>query len=277
VTGNGAREVLAIRYCTRATNRAENYLNQHLYGEPNTDIQMDYYFWVIRDGARTILVDTGFSPAAGDRRRRAGWTTPAGALPTVGIDPASVDAIVVSHAHWDHTGNLHQFPQAQIVISQAEYDFWTSPMARRSQFVTHAEADEIAYLQRADAEGRLTLITRQHTLAGDVELIEVGGHTPGQLVVSVPTATGTVVLASDAVHFYEEVERDRPFAVVTDLAAMYRAYDLLAGLAARPGTSLVAGHDPLVRTRFAQHPAGPDVTDLTAPAKTSPAPATGSP
>jgi glyoxylase-like metal-dependent hydrolase (beta-lactamase superfamily II) len=266
VTGNGAREVLAIRYCTRATNRAENYLNQHLYGEPNTDIQMDYYFWVIRDGARTTLVDTGFSPAAGDRRHRAWWTTPADALPTVGIAPASVDAIVVSHAHWDHTGNLHQFPQAQIVISQAEYDFWTSPMARRSQFVTHAEPDEIAYLQRADAEGRLTLITGQHTLADDIELIEVGGHTPGQLVVSVPTATGTVVLASDAVHFYEEVERDRPFAVVTDLSAMYRAYDLLAGLAARPRTSLVAGHDPLVRTRFAQHPAGPDVTDLTVPA-----------
>jgi hypothetical protein len=66
----------------------------------------------------------------------------------------------------------------------------------------------------------------------DVELTEVGGHTPGQLIV---------------------------------LPAMYRAYDLLAGLAARPRTSLVAGHDPLVRTRFAQHPAGPDVTDLTAP------------
>ena len=157
-----------------------------------------------------------------------------------------------------------EFPDARIVISQAEYDFWTSPMARRSQFVTHAEADEIAYLQRADAEGRLTLIKGQHTLDDGTELIEVGGHTPGQVVVSVPTATGTVVLASDAVHFYEEVERDRPFAIIADLPAMYRAYDLLADLAARPGTSLVAGHDPLVRTRFAPHPAGPDVTDLTA-------------
>jgi len=264
VTSDGTREVLAVRYGTRTTTRAQTFLNYHQYGEPDADIEIDYYFWVVRDGAGTILVDTGFAPAAGDRRRRAWWTTPADALPTVGVDPASVSAIVVTHAHWDHTGNVHQFPHAELLISQAEYDFWTSPMARRAQFAAHAEPGEIAGLQRAGEEGRLTLIKDRHTLPNGIELIEVGGHTPGQLVVSVPTATGTVLLASDAVHFYEEVERDRPFAIVADLPAMYRAYDQLAELASQPGTRLVAGHDPLVRARFAAHPAGPDVTDLTA-------------
>ncbi|HTZ28656.1 MAG TPA: N-acyl homoserine lactonase family protein [Streptosporangiaceae bacterium] len=267
MTGDSAREVLAVRYGNRTTTRAESFLNYHLYGEPDEEIQIDYYFWVVRDGARTTLVDTGFAPAAGDRRRRAWWTTPADALPTVGIDPADVDTIVVTHAHWDHTGNLHQFPAARILISQAEYGFWTSPMARRAQFAAHAEPDEIGYLQRAERENRLIPIEGRHSLPEGIEIIEVGGHTPGQLIVSVPTATDTVVLASDAVHFYEEVERDRPFAIVADLPAMYRAYDLLAGLAAQPGTSLVAGHDPLVRTRFASHPAGPDVTDLTVSAE----------
>ena len=71
-----------------------------------------------------------------------------------------------------------------------------------------------------------------------------------------------MVLASDALHFYAEAERDRPFAVVADLPAMYRAYDLLNDWAGQQATYLVAGHDPLVRQRFAGHPAGPDVTDL---------------
>jgi len=66
VTGGDAREVLAIRYCNRTTTRAENFLNHHLYGEPDADIEMDYYFWVVRDGAGTILVDTGFNPAGPD-------------------------------------------------------------------------------------------------------------------------------------------------------------------------------------------------------------------
>ena len=66
---------------------------------------------------------------------------------------------------------------------------------------------------------------------------------------------GTAVLASDALHFYEEVERDRPFAILADLPAMYRAYDTLAQLASQPGTHLVAGHDPAVRDRFAGYAA----------------------
>ena len=70
---------------------------------------------------------------------------------------------------------------------------------------------------------------------------------------------GTAVLASDALHFYEEVERDRPFAILADLPAMYRAYDTLAQLAAQPGTHLVAGHDPEVRARFAPHAPAPAV------------------
>lgn len=263
MTSDGPREVLAVRYGSRTTTRAESFLNYHLYGEPDAGIEIDYYFWVIRDPGGITLVDTGFAPAAGDRRRRAWWTTPADALPAFGADPGDVHTIVVTHAHWDHTGNLHQFPRAQLVIGQAEYLFWTSPMARRAHFAAHAEPDEIGYLERAAAEQRLTLVSGQHKLADGIELIEVGGHTPGQLVVSVTTATGAIVLASDAVHFYEEVERDRPFAIVADLPAMYRAYDLLAGLAAQPGARLVAGHDPQVRTRFSAHPASPHVTVLT--------------
>jgi glyoxylase-like metal-dependent hydrolase (beta-lactamase superfamily II) len=273
-----AREVLAVKYGHRVTTRAESYLNFHLYGEPDADMDVDYYFWVIRDGGSVILVDSGFAPAAGDRRGRTHYGTPAQALPGLGIAPDEVDAIVITHAHWDHTGNVGQFPRAQLVMTEAEYGFWTSPLAARTQFAAHSEPGEIALLAKARDEDRLTLFTGQHTLAPGIELTEVGGHTPGQLIVSAAAPDGgTVVLASDALHFYEEVERDRPFAVLADLPGMYRAYDTLAQLAAQPRTHLVAGHDPRVRTRFARRaPAGTEssvapganaieVTDLTRP------------
>ena len=271
-----ARQVLAVRYGHRVTSRAESYLNYHLYGEPDADLDIDYFFWVIRDGEEVVLVDTGFAPEVGRRKRRAHYTTPAEVLPALGIGAGDVTAIVISHAHWDHTGNLRQFPRAQLIMSEAEYAFWTSPLAARAQFAAHSEPDEIALLAQAREEDRLTLFTGTCTPAPGIELTEVGGHTPGQLIASVatpdgaPDSTNTVVLASDALHFYDEVERDWPFAILADLPAMYRAYDTLAELAKQPGTRLVAGHDPLVRARFPRHavPGVPDeveVTDLSGP------------
>jgi glyoxylase-like metal-dependent hydrolase (beta-lactamase superfamily II) len=276
VSGDGTHEALAVRYGDRVTRRSESFLNYHLYGEPDAELDVAYYFWVLRSRSQNrsqnqnheddvVLVDTGFAPHTARRRNRASHSTPAEALPLLGIDPARVKTVVVTHAHWDHIGNLHQFPDAEIVVAQAEYDFWTSPVAGRTQFAAHAEPDEIETLQAARKQGRIAFVSGQHTLTRGIELIEVGGHTPGELIVTVATRAGTAVLASDALHHYEEIELDRPYSVVADLPGMYRAYDLLRDLAAQPRTWLVAGHDSDVPRRFAPHPSAPAVTDVGSP------------
>jgi glyoxylase-like metal-dependent hydrolase (beta-lactamase superfamily II) len=73
-----------------------------------------------------------------------------------------------------------------------------------------------------------------------------------------------VVLASDAIHLYEEMAADRPFWFFCDLEATYRAYQLFRDLSARPDTSVIPGHDPAVMRKF--RPVHPDwVVDLTSP------------
>jgi glyoxylase-like metal-dependent hydrolase (beta-lactamase superfamily II) len=85
-----------------------------------------------------------------------------------------------------------------------------------------------------------------------VTAIPVGGHSPGQQVFVVQTGAGPVVLASDAVHLYDEWEAERPFGVIADLVAMYEAYGLLRELQRDLGATVVPGHDPKVAERFDQ-------------------------
>jgi glyoxylase-like metal-dependent hydrolase (beta-lactamase superfamily II) len=243
-------EVLAVRYGTLASHKGDLYYRWASYGEPDGPASMAYYFWVLRGGGRTILVDTGFDPRAAERRGRTCLVPPLDALAELGIAPQDVSTVVVTHLHYDHVGNLHAFPEAELVVPARELEFWTGPLAARSQFAPHVEPDEIAYVQRAAAEGRVRLTDGTEEILDGVLAIGVGGHSPGQQVTVVEAEGGAVALASDAVHLYEELERDRPFAVIHDLERMYAAYDVLKGLARTRGAVVVPGHDPEV---FARH------------------------
>lgn len=244
-------EVYALRYATRTCRAAQVYLNYHTYGDPDYDMTMDYFVWVARNNERTVVVDTGFTPEVGEPRGRSMTCAVPDLLKRLDVDPEQVETVVVTHGHYDHTGNVDLFPQSQVVMSGVELDFWSGPFARRFQFAESVETNDIEHLQKVAAEHRLTRFGGHHDVAPGITAIEVGGHTPGQLIVKVEGEGGPVLLASDAVHYYDEVDLDRPFLMVADLPRMYDAFDQVSRIAAEPRTAFVAGHDPAVFTRFA--------------------------
>ncbi len=257
---SGDYEVLAVRYGTRETCASQVYLNWFQYGEPDYPLAMDYYVWLIRGRDRLILVDTGFTPEVGAQRGRTTTLPPLQALERLGVAPAEVDTVVVTHGHYDHTGHVFAFPHAELVMSGRELDFWAGPYSRRPQFAHSAERADLDELVGRDQQGRVQRVSGRQAVAPGVVVREVGGHTPGQLIVEIEGRDGAVVLASDAVHYYEELERDRPFVVVADLEAMYAGFDTVADLAGAPGAVLVPGHDPLVMQKF--EPVDPEAPEL---------------
>lgn len=243
-------EVVAVRYGTLTALKSELVYRYESYGEADAEVEMAYYFWLLRRPGATVLVDTGFDPAVGARRGRSCTWPPLDALRTLGVAPDDVDTVVVTHFHYDHIGNLDAFPRAQIVAPREELDFWTGPIADRVQFAAHVEPGEVGRVERWAAEGRVRLTDGTEEILEGVTAISVGGHSPGQQVTTVVGEGGLVALASDAVHFYEELELERPFGVIADLARMYMAYDLLDDLA-EAGAAVVPGHDPDVLRRYA--------------------------
>ena len=97
-------EVVAVRYATRATTKGECFYRYESYGEPDAPLGMDYFFYVLRDGRRTALVDTGFDPDVGERRGRTLLCRPLEALVRLGVAPERAelehgeDAAIAAHA-----------------------------------------------------------------------------------------------------------------------------------------------------------------------------------
>lgn len=233
-------QVIIIRHGTRETVRSDAFLNYSYYGESDGPFRVDYYFWLLRRGEQVMIVDTGYSAREAARRDRDVLINPLDALAALGIDPGAGHPVIITHAHYDHIGNVGAFRKSNIAISRNEWEFWTDAIAEKTQFSHFGDNAALTELRKAKEQGRLTLFEDGFSPAPGIGLSVLGGHTPGQAMVTVSTTEGQVILASDAVHFHEELERDMLFQSMANLPDSYRA---LERLRRHPADLIVSGHD----------------------------------
>src|SRR5215207_8751154 len=218
MSGGSPFQVYAIKYATREARRGE-----HFYGGDPHDapMPMDYYVWAVVSPERTIVVDAGFTAEVAARRGRKHLRCPTEGLEALGIDCARVPYVILTHLHYDHVGNLDKFPEATFVVQEAEMAFWTGRYAGKEHFRSIVEIEDIVHLVCENFNGRVRFVDGSEEVVPGITVHRVGGHAAGLQVVRVHTAQGNVVLASDATHFYANIEKDRPFSVITDLRQMY--------------------------------------------------------
>jgi glyoxylase-like metal-dependent hydrolase (beta-lactamase superfamily II) len=111
------------------------------------------------------------------------------------------------------------------------------------------EVEDVVGMVREVYAGRVRFHDGDVDLFPGVSLHLIGGHTMGLQVVRVATRRGWVVLASDASHFYANMEQVRPFPIVWSVADMVDGYAKLRRLAESP-QHIIPGHDPLVMQRY---------------------------
>lgn len=212
------------------------------------DIQM--MVWLVRGaGDRNVLIDTGFHRDSLIRSwKPRNFTRPSNALARVGLRAEQITDIVITHLHWDHAGGVDLFPNARVWIQKEEYDHYRSPAVRGTR--TGVDAEDLAVLERLEAQGRLMLIPgdAQEILPG-ISVYTGGRHTYASQYVGVKTAAGTVVVASDNLYLYENLEKRLPIAQTLDAASNLRAQERMLQIASSPRL-IVPGHDPAIFARF---------------------------
>jgi glyoxylase-like metal-dependent hydrolase (beta-lactamase superfamily II) len=114
--------------------------------------------------------------------------------------------------------------------------------------------DVVGMVRRAYA-GRVRFHDGDAEIAPGISLHLIGGHTMGLQVVRVRTRRGWLVLASDASHFYANMEQQRPFPIVWSVEDMVEGYRRLRELA-DSAAHIIPGHDPLVLERYPAPSAG---------------------
>ncbi len=239
--------IFAIRYATRDARRADHFIG----GDPHdAPMPMDYFTWVVAGAGRTVLVDTGFTAETAARRKREFLRCPIESLRLLDIAPESVTDVVLTHMHYDHVGNFDKLPNAVFHLQEREMAFVTGRYMRYPYFGHGFEVENVVGMVRLNFKGRVELCNGDVELAAGVTLHLAAGHTAGLQVVRVHTARGHVVLASDASHYYENIETNRPFVAAYDLGAIMDSYRRIERLADSP-RHISPGHDPLVMRRYA--------------------------
>ena len=240
-------EVYAVRYARHDRSGRDNFM----MSDPHDDSPMplDYFVWALKSNGRVVVVDTGFDASMAGKRKRTFLRSPGEGLRAIGIDPSTVQDVIITHMHYDQCGNHDLFPSARYHVQDRELSFCTGRHMTHPFIRATFDADDVAAMIRRLFGGRVVFHNGDEEIAPGLAVYHVGGHTMGMQIVRAGTRRGFVVLASDAMHLYANVERGVPFPIAYNVTEVLEGYRRAYSLASSPD-HVIPGHDPLVLDRY---------------------------
>ena len=248
--GQGAQYTVdAVRYGTIADFPVRGLVAG---ADPSRKMDIAMVVWLVRGNGRTILVDSGFYREQFFKqwKIKSDFKKPSEAIEAAGVKPEEVTDVIVTHMHWDHADGADLFPKARIWVQHDEYTYYTGEAWHGKRTHGGIDPDDVIAYVKMNMEGRLQFVEGddQEIIPG-IRCYTGGKHTYASQFVTVQTKAGTVVLASDNVYMYENLDKHVPIAATLDPESNLKAQDRMKKLAAKE-SFVIPGHDPAIFERF---------------------------
>jgi glyoxylase-like metal-dependent hydrolase (beta-lactamase superfamily II) len=196
---------------------------------------------LINTGDKLVLIDCGLGIANFGPSKGANGRTLQN-LAAAGVDPKSIDIVLMSHLHPDHTNGIRAldgsmaFPNAEIMVPAVDWQFWMS-----DENATKAQSNEMmknyfANVKKiyAGIESKVTRYDWGKEVASGITSIAAPGHTPGHTAFAVASGNSKVLLQSDVTNIPEFFLRNPDWHVAYDMdgalaqETRHKFYDMAA-------------------------------------------------
>jgi glyoxylase-like metal-dependent hydrolase (beta-lactamase superfamily II) len=214
----------------------------HAYDGKSKALTVSCY--LIRHGDQAMLWDLGFPAATAE-----GASSPvvvrasiAAQLRELGIDPARVSRIGVSHYHDDHTGQAPDFPGATLMIGAADWAALTAKNIKPG-FGAPNPAPVAHWITGG---GKVDAVSGDRDVFGDgtVTMLDLPGHTPGHHALLVRLGSRNVLLSGDLAHFTENYVSNGVPAFNTNRADTLASLDRFKKIAENLKATVIIQHEP---------------------------------
>lgn len=207
------------------------------------------------------LVDCGFKePKWLKRYAFTNWEDPKTVLARVGYAPEDVEAILVTHMHFDHMGNFGAFPNAKLYIQLDEFVGWLQAveLARElgekeesSWIFSSFDPDDLVRASKGVADGRVRFVRGDaEILPGVTAHLAKDSHTFGTQWFLIRTRNGPFAAVGDTVYWYSNVESMWPPGYNQGNAFnQIHTYAKLRSVLKNETKRIIPGHDPLIWER----------------------------
>jgi glyoxylase-like metal-dependent hydrolase (beta-lactamase superfamily II) len=191
-------------------------LGSLIYGVHNEGtVKVPYCYALLKGPRHNVMVDVGYrhrgrGKVMADRAGVKNWHAPQTMLREVGLDPIDIDTVVITHAHFDHFGNVEDFPGAMFYIQEREVSRWRWAMSLPSRLgwlMGATDPDDIVRGAELATHERLVLVDgdKEQILPGIDLFAAFDTQTFGSQFLRVHSADGPWILAGDLVNVQENL------------------------------------------------------------------------